>query len=644
VAKFLRSLSLPARPRPTGVRGLTHAFGFTALVSLALLLSSAAPAGAVVTAVGSRQYGVETETFTATPSTPLSYGNGPVVHSSAPYAIYWDPEDRYSAWEGFTAGFLEGVGHDSGSLTNVYAVAGQYHDVSGTASDHSAFRGAYTDVALYETPGETAAKCTKGPICLTDDQIRAQLNKYISAHGLPTGLNPSTGPTPIYFVFIPPQVNVCLDNSLAGDCSDSSSVAPLCSYHSSMSAEGATVLYAVIAGAVRSKCQNGSGVFEEPNETQADVIVNEVADEQIATATDPLLSAWHDPVSTGDGAEVPDKCRSDFSPLAPGSPTSPPKEFNQTIASVKYYLNDEFNQAALYDPYPGNSCLNTVTVAPAFTAPNPVHSEEWVTLNATESYVDLGIAKYHWNFGDETESEVDCEGHTPTNGFEPAECNTSSGIGSPNPVASVVHRYAYAGVYNVTLKVTDDAGNEASITKAITVFGQARPAQAPSGGGSAQTTQGGTGSSSSTTSANSPSSAASTGTTAKSSAAPLVTEAVVSRSLRSVLRSGLLVRYSVNEQIAGRFEVLLATSTARRIGLHGPVATGLAGGKVPQTVIAKAILVTTKAGRSTVKIQLGKTTSARLHRLGKASFMLRLAVRNGSSGSTSVLTAFTLSH
>ena len=46
----------------------------------------------------------------------------------------------------------------------------------------------------------------------------------------------------------------------------------------------------------------------------------------------------------------------------------------------------------------------------------------------------------------------------------------------------------------------------------------------------------------------------------------------------SVLRSGLVVRYSVNEQVAGRFEVLLASSIARRIGLHGAPATGLAKG------------------------------------------------------------------
>jgi hypothetical protein len=98
-----------------------------------------------------------------------------------------------------------------------------------------------------------------------------------------------------------------------------------------------------------------------------------------------------------------------------------------------------------------------------------------------------------------------------------------------------------------------------------------------------------------------------------------------------VLRSGLIVRYSVSEQVAGRFEVLLASSIARRLGLHGASAKGLAKGTAPQTVIAKAILVTTKGGRSTYTIKFSKTTAARLRRLHKVSLMLRLAVHNASS-------------
>jgi hypothetical protein len=646
VAKFPRSLSPLARVRRTGIRGLTCSLALAALASLATL-SFAAPAGAVVTKVGSLEYGIQPETaVVGTSSTPLAYGGGEVVHSNAPYAIYWDPADVYSgAWQSLTSGYLKGVGAESKGLTNVNAVATQYRDeTGGNASYNSAFHGAFTDVEPYASPGETSEKCSEGEICLTDAQIRAQLTKYISANPrLPTGLNPATGPTPIYFIFTPPKVTVCLDKT-SGNCSNASASLPLCSYHSYVSVEGATVLYAVepSTGGARSNCQDGSGTLEEPNLTPGDIFVNGLAAQLIATTTDPLLTGWHD-LKSGGGNEVPDKCRNEFSPLLIGGFTLK-KEFNQAIRGVHYYLNDEFNQAALYDPYPGNACLNQVALAPRFTAPNAVHSEEEVTLNASESYIDLGIAKYHWDFGDETEPvTVDCGNFTPTNGQRPAQCDGDPGVANPNPVGSVKHKYTYAGTYNATLTITDDGGNQASFTEPVTVFGQARPQAVQGGAGAPQPTQAGTATPSSATAGAGTGSTKGAGTASTTHPLPLATAASVSRSLRSVLRSGLVIRYSVNEQVAGHIEVLLASSTARRIGLHGTAATGLPKGTAPQTVIARAILVTTRAGRSTVKIQFGKTTASRLRRLGKVSLMLRLVVRNGSTGSATILSPFTLS-
>jgi hypothetical protein len=121
--------------------------------------------------------------------------------------------------------------------------------------------------------------------------------------------------------------------------------------------------------------------------------------------------------------------------------------------------------------------------------------------------------------------------------------------------------------------------------------------------------------------------------------------AVVSRKLRNVVRGGLVVRYSVNEQVAGRFEILLNRATARRLGIGGPPATGLPAGTPAQVVIGKAFLVTTAAGRNAVKIQFAKRTATRLERLGKVTLMLRLFVRNAdaqSPSTTTVLTSFTL--
>jgi hypothetical protein len=606
-----------------------------ALASVALI-SSAAPTDAAVTKVGGLAYGVQPEVGVATPATPLAYGGGEVVHSNAPYAIYWDPADLYSgAWQSLTAGYLKNMGAESRALTNVNAVATQYRDNTGAnASYNSGFHGAFTDVEPYSTPGETSEKCVVGEVCLTDAQIRAQLTKYIAANPhLPKGLNPSTGPTPIYFIFTPPKVNVCLDKT-SGNCSKEGSPLPFCSYHSYVSVEGVTVLYAVepTTGGARTACQDGSGILEKPNLSPADIFVNGLAAQLIATTTDPLLTGWHDSEISG-GNEVPDKCRNEFLPLPQGG-TTVGKEFNQTIRGAHYYLNDEFNQAAIYDPFPGNPCLNEVTVAPRFTASNTVHSEEEVTFNASESYVDLGIVKYNWDFGDGTTAEVDCQGHTPSAGYHPAECTTSPGVESPNPVASMKHSYTYGGTYPVTLKVTDDGGNEAAFTEPVAVQGPAREAPATGGAVAAPPAQAGA----------SGSGAAAGTRPVKPIVSPVATQAAVSRSLRSVLRHGLVVRYSVSEQVVGRFEVLLASSTARRIGLHGSAATGLAAGTPAQLVIGKAILVTTKGGRSNVAIQFDKKTAARLGRLRHVSLMLRLVVRNAGNQRVTVLSTVTLSH
>jgi hypothetical protein len=659
--------------RSIAARRLTLVLGAAAALSVSLLFA-AAPAGAVVTTVGVQKYGVEPQSVApaSVPTTPLSYEGGAVVHSNAPYALYWDPGDRYAAWEGLTAGFLEGVGGASGTLSNVYAVATQYRESPvGPTPEYnynSSFRGAYTDIDNYPSTENCAET---GAPCLTDAQIRTELTKYISANGLPTGLNTSTGgtpnPTPIYFVFTPPNVTVCLDTT-KGHCSTAASTEPLCSYHSHTTVNGATVLYAVMPWTITSSCQNGSGTLEEPNrlvegyKSEAQIIINEIADEQVATVTDPLLTAWHDTGSNTD--EVPDKCRNDFLPLI-GVILG--EEFNQSIGGVNYYLNDEFDQAALYAPYPGEPCINKVTVNPQFTAQSPVRTGDQVTFNTTESDVSLGIAKYNWNFGDGTTVEVNCGAHTPTYGYAPAECDTSSGTGNPNSVASVVHTYAHSGTYGVKLTVTDDGGHLGSVTHPITVVPtqqeeeeeakaqakseaeenvkRAAEAKAKSEAeenakraaeAKAKSEAEAKAKSEAEAKAKSEAEAkAKSEAEVKASAvpAPVATAAVVSKSLRQVLRNGLVIRYSVNEQVAGRFEVLLAASIARHIGLHGPLATGLAAGTPPQIVIAKAILITTRGGHSTIKIQFGKVTAARLHRLHKVSLMLRMIVHNASSGS-----------
>ncbi len=218
--------------------------------------------------------------------------------------------------------------------------------------------------------------------------------------------------------------------------------------------------------------------------------------------------------------------------------------------------------------------------------------ESNITLNDDIGYSKTGseepkYATYKWNFGDETPEVT---------GFAPGAPALNSPETSPCELpwkapcdASTFHSYQYGGTYEVTFTVTDTGGNEATYTSPITVEGPPRPTPPPPPPPPAVVVPGPPGPASKPAVPN-----------------PVATAAIVSTSLVKTLRNGLVIRYSVNEQVAGRFEVLLDSSIAKRIGLHGPLATGLAKGTPPQIVIAKAILVTTKGGRNTVKILFGK--------------------------------------
>jgi hypothetical protein len=645
------------------------------LLALAIvLLCLAQSAGAVTTTVGAKQYGVqpEVEGELTEISEPLSYGNGPVVHNSASYALYWDHRSgEYTGeWQTLISNFLENTGASSGALNNDFAVITQYHDTTGAkAAYEQTFRGAYTDTDPYPS----SENCNEGAPCLTDAQIRTELTKYITDIGLPTGLNPSSGPTPIYYVFTPPGVTVCLEGSGEhGHCSSQASAHPVCSYHSFIPAGGqlsSTVLYAVepwtagnfgtngspqVSG---SNCQDGTGTIQEPNQIGlggegeygaglADLIINNVAHQALSTATNPLFTGWHD--AGVDANEVVDKCRNDFlggellePPNASVDPkTKAGKAHNQSLGGVHYYLNDVFDQAAAFAPYPGVPCINGVNILPRFTAQNPIRSGDVATFNTTESNITLGVQKYNWSFGDGTGTEVNCEDRVPTNGFAPQECTGTSGTNLTNPVASTQHVYTYGGTYTVSLTIADYGGNTATISHDVTVTGPAPPA--PSTPGTSTSTS--SASSAAATPSDTKTSGGAGGAGSAGHTPPAATQAIASQSLSRVLKNGLVIRYSVNEQVAGRFEVLLASSIARKLGIHGPAAGGLANRTPPQTIIAKAILVTTKGGHNTYRLKLRKTTVTRLRKLRKVSLMIRMVVHNATSPAvTTVLNTVSLS-
>jgi hypothetical protein len=650
VPTFARSLSQLTGLRSVAPRRLALALCTSCVF---LLCVTATPAGAFI----SGEFGVQFRNPPTSPaSAPLQYHGGSVVTESNTYTIYWDPSRAYHPdWMKVIDRYFHDVGAASGQLGNIFSLDSQYTGPGGTrASYKSTWRGAYTDEDAYEA--NSCKEPSGEAVCLSNARIRTELKKFIKANNLPTGIND------IYFVLTPPGVTTCTDNGENGNCSDSTAAVSeppngICGYHSAIEPKSPSpIVYAVqpwIAGdaghvlkelpletaqatpEVRA-CQNGSELVE-PNQTStenhfdgyetglADVVVNDLSIEQNDILVDPLLNGegWY---QNGTAAEQSDVCQGAFSP-APEKLPEPPKTtnalslVNQTINGDPYYLQWAFSSVGVAGR--GIVCWEGTELAPHFTATNPVNPRDIVAFDADESSfaLDENVTEispvepftapiYRWNFGDET-PEV-------------------SGVND----ASVFHSYQYGGTYDVTLTVTDSGGNEARVTNAIPVAGPARPGTEGTPGTSPQ-----------------PGVITGAGVPGSSSApkpipGPVATQAVFSHSLTSVLRKGLIISYSVNEQVAGQFQVLLASSIAKRIGLHGAPATGLPAGTPPQIVIAKAILITTKGGHSTVKILFGPKTAAKLRKLHKVSLLLRLVVRNASSHSplsTTVLSTVTLS-
>jgi len=690
------------------------------------LLWLAAPAGAIVTEVSGTSVGLQprngetVEEGALSEEEPARFANEnghAVLHGTNVYAIYWDPGDTYRhEWSTRIDRFLQDLGAESGSLTTIFSALGQYRDRSNQpAAYHTVFKGAYSDTAKYPTAGCTDPNpLAKGAVsCLTDAQLREQLQSFIAGHGLAKGMGT------VYYLMTPPGVTVCVD-AAASHCSDftitekeeeegernsASYKQSFCSYHGAINpdkaeaGDGSTILYAAIpwtagyagmSGFVPAKasdvpasdCQDGGFSplehketlevpkertkseeeafakmnkkekaeeekrirlegphIEEPSQEGrsefgdyaaglADLLINQIAIEQANTVTDPLLNAWQDTTHH----EVTDECRNVFAAtigtsggaiggsLAANLETEAGTLSNEELVSDKYYINNVFSLS-------GGVCVAGAAMVPRFTAPNPVNVNEVVGFDGMESTVGLltgeafaasgppstTYATYSWNFGD---------GTPEVKGYAPGAPLCETPWLSPC-AGSIFHTYAYGGKYSVKLTITDVAGNVAGVTHEVLVNGPSAPAPASA----------------------SSSSGANPGDQTHTIVNPVAAAAVLSRSLKQTLQKGLAVRYNVNEQVAGNFEVLISSALAKRLGLTGPLVSGLPAGTPPQVMIAHAVLVTTKAGGSTIRIKFSPHVADRLRHAHRVPLLVRMFVRNAapkSPATTTVLSAVTL--
>jgi hypothetical protein len=394
--------------------------------------------------------------------------------------IYWDPNKEFTTTtKGIVDGFFSNVANDSGLPTNVFAVAGQYTDLTGHAAYSSTSTVSRTDSEKYPIGNCTAPEGafadteTSYTDCMVDEQLQEELSRFIAAEELPVG------PTQLYFILLPHKVATCLEEEVEFEpeefeqaCSNN----VFCAYHSYIEPGTANeIVYADIPfsllDSVRDTkgCQaDGHSSIQQPNpdnasgsntETRfADVALKYISHEYIEAITDPLVgeeTAWVD--NSPIHQEIGDKCNStpnkagetglgiDANAFLPtlGGTALGKNLFSQSIGTGSYYLQSEWDNG-------GKACLmRPLTLSGAFSS-GAATVDSPVSFSATSSD-PYGGFEPTWTFGD---------GGTAT---------------GPSPS----HTYATAGEFTVTMTPTDalTGSTGAAVSRTIMVA----PPSAPPG-------------------------------------------------------------------------------------------------------------------------------------------------------------------
>jgi hypothetical protein len=253
----------------------------------------------------------------------LLYHGGPVLHSEAPYLIYWTPSGHSIAGASETVlnRYMSDVAADSGAANNVYGVLTQYTDTTQAGAAYQQTFGSgqvIQDSRAY--PSNKKGGCPLAPgmtACVTDAQLQAEITRLIAADNLPTGTGPNA---PIYFVVTPQDVNICLSG---GSCTSNA----FCAYHDFFMDGSSPVLYSSVPFSVwavnpTKGCQSdGTSLYQTPDQgTQqrkffgdhAYIVADDLSHELSETITDPLINAWF---TSGFGSEVGDLCEA-FAPVS----------------------------------------------------------------------------------------------------------------------------------------------------------------------------------------------------------------------------------------------------------------------------------------------------------------------------------------
>ena len=326
-----------------------------AMLALATWLLVASSASAIVVHVKGRALSYQplprTSLVQALPTASkrkprLEYFGGPIMTSNTNYALYWEPAGYTpaypSGYQGGVSQFFEALAHDSGGVQNTDSVLVQYtNSLNEPAKYASSFAGVLADTDPYPKSG-----CEAAPICLTDEQIQAEISKYVEAHKLPMDLAHE------YFLLTPPDVESCFEPE-GRSCSAGAEHAEYCAYHGAINVAGKTIVYS------NDPYEPECGTGNYPSGPGDLALQSGLVHEHSESVTDPELNAW----KAKNGEEIGDLCRT-LEPLSEfGEPlgTAPDgAKYNQVINGHDYWYQQEWSNEAA-------GCAQRAGVAPVVT-------------------------------------------------------------------------------------------------------------------------------------------------------------------------------------------------------------------------------------------------------------------------------------
>jgi IPT/TIG domain-containing protein len=399
------------------------------ILTTTMLAVTVTNASALIVQVQGRRVGYQplpsTSSAQAKPASGklLEYHGGPVAPSNTNYALYWDPAGAAEYPTGYQGGidrYFEDLAHDSGGTQNTDSVLSQYGDKSGAfASYNSHFGGALLDSDPYPANG-----CSAAAICFTDEQLRAEIRRYVEAQKLPSDVQHQ------YYLLTPPGVESCLEAS-GHSCSAGTKHSTYCSYHSYIAA-GGVIVYANIPYMNATNCDPGE---EHPNGNPSDAALGGgLAHEHSEAVTDPELNAWY----ASKNEEVGDKCRTFKAATEFGAPLGKAPDgsnYNQIINADLYWYQQEWsNEAAGCEQRAGHAATApTVTaLAPKI---GPASGGTSVAVTGTGFAGSLSV-----KFGASTSTAVTVNSTTSLTAVSPPSSvgtvdvtvTTASGTSAPN--------------------------------------------------------------------------------------------------------------------------------------------------------------------------------------------------------------------